>query len=558
MARRGPKEPQDPLQEPIPRVTLDTTFANLYDDKRGVLVLSTQLLNRYVDPKGKGSLKYCYHDIVNDTDSSDNSEQDILGFHMEAQRNAYIAGSMKVLFFTSLSRGNPNDGKIDMAITMDGINVNQQPKLAFAASPKTTRFSEDWKLVPILPVDCFKKHNLLISLSTHYEIISKRGLAVSDLPNPTSVLLDFETGGKVTESEKKMHDEKVFRAIQGCSLPFAVKLQQTISGYGTFAVADEAARFRAIVQLTLIFQKLSRKVTVENIRLHPATVVVTELIHSERPMEISFFVRPNGKVFFISGAWHSPGAWHNPGAWRNAGRANLFDGHVVKYSEQNTIKGKVSGLLDKVAKFVYRKGYYGPVGINILRERHTDRLVIVDLNIRPCASHIMGLLRGHFEPRGLDWAGLKEMVKVPFTRLEFADRLKNEMINGELVVVAWYEDRRGGGSWGSFAIGTQSEESLVSALKYIQELKATKEDDSSGLTGEAKEDNSSELVGEAKEGNSSESMGEAKEGESMGEAEEGESMGEAEEGESMGEAEEGESMGEAEEDNSSDSSGLYG
>src|SRR6202043_1250702 len=109
-------------------------------------------------------------------------------------------------------------------------------KIAFADSPHTLRLPENWKLAPVLPVDCFEEHDLLISLDTHYEILSKRGLAVSDLPNPKSVLLDFETRGQVTEFEKKMHDEKVFRAVQGCQLPFVVKLQQTISGYGTFVV----------------------------------------------------------------------------------------------------------------------------------------------------------------------------------------------------------------------------------------------------------------------------------------------------------------------------------
>jgi hypothetical protein len=468
-------EPQErPQEDPIPRVTLDTTFANLYGDKRGILVLSTQSLNQYVDPNGKGTLKYCYHDVVvNDTDPSDNARQDIHDVHIEGQRNAFIAGSMKVLIFTSLSRDDPNDGKADMVITMDGLNVNQQPKITFADSPYTLRLPENWKLAPVLPVDCFEKYNLLISLDTHYEIISKRGLAVSGLPNPDSVLLDFETRGKATEFEKKMHDEKVFRAVQGCELPFVVKLQQTISGYGTFVVANEEARFKTILQLTLIFQKLSCRVTIENIHLCPATVVITELIPSDRPMEVSFFVRPNGKAFFVSGAWQNPGS------------TDLFDGYVVKYSEQNTIKGKVSGLLDTVAKFVYSKGYYGPIGINILKEKNTSRLVIVDLNIRPCASHIVGLLRGHFESRGLEWAGLKELMKVPFTRKEFVERMRKEMMSGELVIVAWYEDRRGSGSWGSFVMGAESENPLVSAVRYLQELKAPGEDNSSELVGEA-------------------------------------------------------------------------
>jgi hypothetical protein len=48
---------------PIPQITLDTTFADIYGDRRSSLTLSTQALNRYANLKGKRTSKYCYYDV---------------------------------------------------------------------------------------------------------------------------------------------------------------------------------------------------------------------------------------------------------------------------------------------------------------------------------------------------------------------------------------------------------------------------------------------------------------------------------------------------------------
>jgi hypothetical protein len=348
---------------------------------------------------------------------------------MKGQRNAFVAGNMRVVTFTSWPQGDPNDGIADMAITMDGLGVGQQPKIAFVDSPDVIQLPEHWKLAPVLPVDCLEKCNLLVSLDVHYEILSKRGLATSDLPFPKYVLLDFRTHGQVTDFEKKLYSQTVYEVIQECELPFVVKLQQTISGYGTFIVDNEDVRFDTLTHLKSIVPELLRRVIVENIHLYPATVVLYESIPSDRSMTVSFFVRPNGEAPFISGTW------------RNFDSESDLGGCIVNYSEQDRIEGEVSGLLDRVAKFVHSKGYYGPVGIDVLK-KNTGELVIVDLKVRTCASHVMGLLRGHFEERGLQWAGLKESVKVPFTRTEFTEVVRQEMTKGLLVIVAWYEDRK--------------------------------------------------------------------------------------------------------------------
>jgi hypothetical protein len=457
----------------FPRVTLDRTFADLYGDKKDSLILSTQMLNRYVDAQGGGHPKYYYHDmaVADKSQGGEGTRRDILDVYMRGQRNTFVCGNMLVLTFFSGTPNDPNDDKLDIMCTMNGLNLNQQPRLAFCCSPKPIKLPRDKLLVPALPVDCISQHRLLIDPDIHYVITSKRGLALSGLPNPKSNLLDFETRGQATEDEKSLHAEKVLRVIQEHELPFAVKLQQTISGYGTFIINSENTRVDAIAKLKSILPSSLSKVAPKNINLHPATVIVSELTPSDGSIALSFFVKPDGEVFFISGSW------------QNFEDAHHYDGCCINYSEQDKFRDEVSGLLDKVAKFVYDKGYYGPIGLDVLKSKSTGELIVVDLNARPCASHVVGLLRGHFEKRGLQWACLKEMVKVPFTRKEFFDVMREEIASGRLVIVAWCEDKNDSGSWGSFVLGAESKEVLIKDVQRLQEINKPTSSHSSGLFG---------------------------------------------------------------------------
>jgi hypothetical protein len=273
-------------------------------------------------------------------------------------------------------------------------------------------------------------------------------------------VIDFEHAGPVSEYEKMEYVVTVANELRTCDLPFVVKLQQSLSGYGTFIVDSEAMRSNTIVQLTSeTLPTLLNKVSSANVHLHPAAVILSEFIPSDGSMAISFFVKPSARPVFISGTWQI------------FNDERHFDGCFINYTEQDRIKHEVQDLMERAAIFVNLRGYCGPIGIDVLKNKYTGKLFIVDLNARPCASHVVGLLRGHFQKRGLQWACLREMVKVPFTRKEFVEVMKQELMDGKVVIVSWHEEKKDGGSWGSFVVGAEDQKDLTLTVQRLQQLK---------------------------------------------------------------------------------------
>lgn len=94
-------------------------------------------------------------------------------------------------------------------------------------------------------------------------------------------------------------------------------------------------------------------------------------------------------------------------------------------------------ILHSVRDFLHGKGYYGPVGVDVVEDGQGEQYV-VDLNVRRPGSSLLGSLRGYFVSRGMDHAGLL-LVRMGMRRTEFCARMSAEVEAGRTVIVGWFE-----------------------------------------------------------------------------------------------------------------------
>lgn len=56
---------------------------------------------------------------------------------------------------------------------------------------------------------------------------------------------------------------------------------------------------------------------------------------------------------------------------------------------------RFSALMNKVGALLFARGYYGPVGVDVLEDAH-DGQWVVDMNVRTPGSLPVGVLNGTF------------------------------------------------------------------------------------------------------------------------------------------------------------------
>ena len=134
------------------------------------------------------------------------------------------------------------------------------------------------------------------------------------------------------------------------------------------------------------------------------------------------------------------------------------------------IESEYSGIMNEIAAFLHREGYYGPAGVDLLKDEKTGKDYIVDLNVRIPGSVIVGLLSNHFTKRGLNWACLEEDVKLPFNRDEFLKKMHREICEGRLIIVMWHENWNVGESLACFVLGAETEDMLKKFLTNLKNM----------------------------------------------------------------------------------------
>ena len=130
-------------------------------------------------------------------------------------------------------------------------------------------------------------------------LLSKRGLALSGLPTPPTQIIDTCFIGSEDPMLLKQSIAQMVDSIDKHQLPFMVKLPQSISGMGNFAISTETERDQVkalfTAQLGAMLQQLNRF----NHHLYPCSMVLQDFITGP-VVALSLFVTKRGQARFIA------------------------------------------------------------------------------------------------------------------------------------------------------------------------------------------------------------------------------------------------------------------
>ncbi|KAF8851058.1 hypothetical protein BDZ45DRAFT_602008 [Acephala macrosclerotiorum] len=335
----------------------------------------------------------------------------------------------------------------------------------------TKRLRLHFKLAWRLPLDGMNLIPYSLDPDVHYELLSKRGLAVAPFPTPRySHLLDlnldestkWQMDSEIPEREDAVEFwmNEITMAVSNQALPFVLELQQTIFGKGTFIVKTEDRRSSLLAQPPNLMRSNADRTNKYNKHLLLSTFVITNFIDSPEDspsFAITFFVRRNGTHAFINCCEQS------------LSNSNTWNGSSITFSQQDRHQKYFSKTVADVASYLHSKGYYGCVGIDVLEDK-LGKQWVVDMNVRPPGSLILGLVKGFLSvDRDFDEASLLSSVKVKATKETFLGKLSEEFDEGRLIMLAWYEDLNHKVNWTSLIISGKTKEAVNNLIQRIDE-----------------------------------------------------------------------------------------
>lgn len=494
---------------PFPRVNLDVTLAELYhmDDHEidsshaPVLVNAFPSSDLAMTSRYPMNTKYLYQDSENCKPWSARDRarlsrvMAIKLLSLLGQRYTFAAGSMPVVLFDpdvdvdphGFRSSSGNHARAEALRTSSILPLHQRPQVRFIAGPDDLELDHPGeRLATAMPLDALCRLPHVVHPDIHYEILSKACLANSGLPTPRSQVIHLVSSKTVQSmatrcpgffpdsltafaqneidsfrAQVNIASENALKSILAHVLPFVLKQTLTVSGGGTYIVHTEAQRqaLTSKLQSTFIPMLLSSSTDV-NSHLQPATLILSKYIRAVNSYGITFFVRrANGACRFIS---CSNQVFDNAGFWT---------GGLIEYSKQTYLEMRFSATLRMVGTFLFSRGYYGPVGIDVLEDADGGQWV-VDMNVRTPGSLPVGVLRGHFSTeRGLHVAYMLSGIKLPYSRERFLEVFSAQFEEGRIVIVAWYEEVPDGNddvSWANLALGGETRKELYKLLAKIK------------------------------------------------------------------------------------------
>ena len=227
----------------------------------------------------------------------------------------------------------------------------------------------------------------------------------------------------IFQTQVNIASENALKLISAHVLPFVLKQNLTVSGGGTYIVHTEAQRKAQIsrLQSTIIPLLLSSSSTNANAHLHPTALILSIYIRAVNSYGLTFFVsRANGACRFISCSN------------QDFDKAGFWTGGYIDYLQQPCLEMRFSALMNKVGALLFARGYYGPVGIDVLEDAHGGQWV-GDMNVRTPGSLPVGVLKGHFSTkRGLHVAYMLSGIRFPYSRDEFLEHFRVQFEKGGL------------------------------------------------------------------------------------------------------------------------------
>lgn len=420
----------------MPTVVLDTTLHDLYriDNESGhqpTLIYAPF----HVYHRGPFT-KYIYHAASQAPADPDATNKAVLKLRHRTmpQRHLFVAGQMAAVFITSsqcesgLSHRAASQMDVDSTQRSSALLPrDQRPTVLFWPRPNDIPLEQGSPIALSRPTDCLAHHPHLVPPDVHYNLLSKRSLALSGLPTPPSTVVDTLLRPEDRKDAAKTQAEarRMLQAVETHQVPFVVKLPQS-SGRGTFVVTREEERAELTELLRPQLQHMLELVSEANHMLNPCSMVLQDYIDSE-VMTLSFFITRTGRAIFIGCCQKK----HNDdGQWT---------GGSISYARQDEHRQLCQGIMERAAQYLYGRGYHGPAGVDVVtgesRKQH-----IIGLHARITETFGLGLLAGHFTKRGLNTA-IVEAAYFACPRVLFEEAFASEIQEGRIVITAWtYDD----------------------------------------------------------------------------------------------------------------------
>lgn len=484
-----------------PTIDLVPTLAALYapNTEAHELVVLVAYCPSMVDARAR---RYVYHDIdemlravAPASQKSDRPKANYARIMrlIGAQRLCICAGRMPFVGFGEAEGDDKDERMVGQArslaeAALEVLPPAQRPTLLFFDDPAGVELDHpDPRLVVRLPADALAAFPHVLHPDVHYELLSKRGLALSGLVTPACKLIDLDGDLFLREC---VDDPKAQRARNGGSaameqwvvkaitlvtsepLPFVLKLQQTTFGKGTFIVKTESDRSQLLAVLPAMLEYNLRSTNESNLHLKAASLVITEYIACSNPASfaVTFFVNRDGSHVFVGCAKQD--LEDDSSSWAGAS---------ISYLDQDRLQQHFAATVADVARFLHLRGYYGTVGIDVLEDDFGTQWV-VDLNVRPPGSLVLSLLRAFLsDARGLHDARLVASTKCDLPRDALVRALAPEFAESRVILVGWVDDLLEGGAWMSLVVSGESPSRVSDLLDRIYVLAAAGEPCYNGL-----------------------------------------------------------------------------
>ncbi|KAI9039814.1 solid-state culture-specific protein-like protein [Aspergillus affinis] len=382
-------------------------------------------------------------------------------FHGTSQRFGFCSGPMRIAIFDlDHKQSSPvQPHHVDTYNVFNQISAQQRPHPQFIKNPASLNLGANSRLAITVPLDWISHLPHVTNPDVHYNLLSKRGLALSGLPTPKTTVIDTRLTPNRPFTESEIHEEfrRMTQPIRENTLPFILKVPRVASiGQGTFIIRTESERTAANTVFQDTVGKMLRDLTPSNAHLNPCNVIIQEMVEGET-VGITFFVTQFGRSIF------------NCCTRQEVDGSYCWSGGFVSYNEQPALEERYREIINTVARLLHEHGYFGPAGIDVMTDDQGKQLV-VDLNVRITGTYHLGPLRGHFARRGfVEAAGLANQ-RIRCTREAFEEVFRNELSEGSLLVTAWIH----AGEW-SLVTMTIAAKDMQLLRKLVQKVAEYKE-----------------------------------------------------------------------------------
>ncbi|KAJ4394867.1 hypothetical protein N0V93_004087 [Gnomoniopsis smithogilvyi] len=339
-----------------------------------------------------------------------------------AQYFAFVTGPMDLHLF---DLDNAPTNRADAQRVYESIEESQRPRLHFVEEAE--KFAAlPQKKACVTPMDFLQGHEPLVDLDAHWDLLSKRSLALSDLPSPPTQVIDSKwvPGDAVSESGLEQEVARMLAPIEAHDLPFVVKMPHGLGSHAVFMVRNEERRAMCLQVLGDELPSMLQTWTLTGDSKTPPSLLLQELV-SGPSLGISVFITKKGGPIFISCVDQV------------LGDDDCWAGGLVDYTQQEALGAHYRETIERVAAYVYARGYWGPMGVDVMTDE-TGQQLIIDMNIRHTGDLTLGMMKHHFwEKNDLPLAWLDPCVFVRGNRDQFEETFRDDLESGGLVITGW-------------------------------------------------------------------------------------------------------------------------